>query len=213
MSKFSLQNNWVSLAFLISLAANFFVFGYLISQEVSDYKRDKIRKTELEFDNQISKLVEPFPRSGRRDFYVTMRSKRDELIPMYRNILAQRAAIMDVIAEEQFDAEKLRAAMQSYNDSYDNIILPSQEEIIRIIGEFSVEERKAIVERFKNPPRRDRRSWGDGDRRRSSDGDRRRSSDNDRDGSDDSNNNDNRDNNNSSNDDNHDHDHDGHDWW
>ncbi len=198
MSKLSLQNNWVSLALLLSLAANFFVIGYLYAE----YQEDKIRMTRLEFDNQISKLVEPFPRKGRRDFYVTMRSKRDELIPIYQNIMQQRAAIMEIIAEDQFDPEKLRAAMQEYHNIYHNMVEPSQEVMIKVISELSVEERKAVLERFNNPPRHDRRGRGDGDRRRGSSGDRDRDRSSDRD----NNNNDNNDNNGNGGD----HDHD---WW
>lgn len=177
MNKLSLQNNWVSLALLASLAANFFVVGYLYAE----WREDTVRMTRLEFDNQISKLVEPFPRSGRREFYVTMRSKRDELIPIYQNIMQQRAAIMAIVAEEQFDPEKLRQAMQNYHNSYHNLVTPAQDVIIGIIGEFSLEERQAILERFNNPPRRDRRDRGDNDRRRRSSDDDNRSSNNDRD--------------------------------
>lgn len=173
MSKLSLQNNWVSFALLISLAANFFVVGYLYAE----YREDTVRMTRLSFDNQISKLVEPLPRNGRREFYVTMRSKRDELIPIYQNIMQQRAEIMAIIAEEQFDSEKLRGAMQEYHKTYDNMVTPAQDVMIRVIGNFSLEERQAVLERFNNPPRRDRRSRGS-DRRRSSDDNSRRTNDN-----------------------------------
>lgn len=169
MKNLSLKINWMSIVMLVSLGINFFVIGFLVAQ----HKAREIRMTRLSFDNQISKLIEPFPRNGRREFYVTMRSKRDELIPIYQNIMQQRSAIMEIIAEEQFDPDKLRAAMQEYHEIYHQMVVPSQDVLIKIIDELSLEERQAILERFKNPPRRDRRSRGDNDRRRESDNSRR----------------------------------------
>ena len=77
MKKFSLKINWLSIVMLLSLGINFFVIGYIYAQ----HKAKEIKMTRLAFDKSISKLVEPFPRSGKREFYLTMRSKRDELIP------------------------------------------------------------------------------------------------------------------------------------
>lgn len=168
MKNLSLKINWMSIVMLVSLGINFFVIGFLIAQ----HKAREIRMTRLSFDNQISKIVEPFPRNGRREFYVTMRSKRDELIPIYQNIMQQRSAIMEIIAEEQFDADKLRAALQDYHEIYHQMVVPSQDVLIKIISELSLEERQAILERFKNPPRRDRRGRGDNDRLRETDSSR-----------------------------------------
>mgnify|MGYP007079437302 FL=1 len=149
---------------LLSLGLNFFVIGYLYA----GHKAKEIRMTRLSFDKSISKLVEPLPRSGKHKFYVTMRSKRDELIPVYRNIMAQRAAIMGIIAEDQLDADKLRGAMQNYHATYRNLINPSHELLIEILGAYDLAERQAILERFNNPPKRQYRDRGDNDRRRSS---------------------------------------------
>ena len=154
MKNFSLKMNWMSIVMLLSLGLNFFVIGYIYAQ----YKAKEIRMTRLSFDHSISKLMEPFPRRGKHDFYVTMRSKRDELIPIYRNILAKRADIMSIIAEDPLDTDKLRRAMQEYHDIYNNMVEPSQEVMISVISGLDLKERQAILERFKNPPRRDFRS-------------------------------------------------------
>lgn len=167
MKNFSLKMNWISIVMLLSLGLNFFVIGYFYAQ----HNAKEIRMTRLSFDNSISKLVEPFPRKGKHDFYVTMRSKREELIPIYRNIMAQRAAIMNIIAEEQLDADKLRAAMQEYHEIYHNMVNPSQEVIIKVIGGLNFEERQAILERFKNPPKRNSRDRASTRRSRSSNSD------------------------------------------
>lgn len=163
MKNFSLKMNWMSIVMLLSLALNFFVIGFLYA----GHKAKEIRMTRLSFDNSISKLVEPLPRVGKHNFYVTMRSKRTELIPVYRNIMAQRAAIMGIIAEEQLDADKLRTAMQDYHAIYHNMIDPSQEVLINIISNYDLTERQAILERFNNPPKRQSRDRRDNDRRRS----------------------------------------------
>lgn len=163
MRNFSLKMNWMSIVMLLSLGLNFFVIGFLYA----GHKAKEIRMTRLSFDNSISKLVEPLPRGGKHNFYVTMRSKRDELIPIYRNIMAQRAAIMGIIAEEQLDADKLRTAMQDYHAIYHNMVNPSQEVLIKIIGNYDLAERQAILERYSNPPKREYRDRRDNDRRRS----------------------------------------------
>jgi uncharacterized membrane protein len=166
MKNISLKVNWISIVMLLSLGINFFVIGFIYSQ----HKGKEIRMTRLAFDNSISKLVEPFPRKGKHDFYVTMRSKRSELIPIYRNIMSQRSTIMAIIAEDQLDNEKLRNAMNDYHDIYHDMVGPSQEVMIKIIGGMELEDRKAIFERYKNPPKRSNRDRDrdDDDRRRSS---------------------------------------------
>ena len=175
MKNISLKMNWMSIVMLLSLGLNFFVIGFIYA----GHKAKEIRMTRLSFDNSISKLVEPFPRSAKHDFYVTMRGKRDELIPIYRDIMKQREEIMNLIAAEQLDTDNLLAAMQKYHDIYHNMIDPSQETMINVITELSFEERQAILERFKNPPRRENRSRGDNDDRRRRSGSNANDDDND----------------------------------
>ncbi|MCP5381937.1 MAG: periplasmic heavy metal sensor [Kordiimonadaceae bacterium] len=161
MKNFSLKMNWVSIVMLLSLGVNFFVIGYIYAQ----HKAKEIRMTRLSFDHSISKLMEPLPRSSKHEFYLAMRSKRDELIPIYKNIVAKRAEIMSIIAVDPFDREKLHLAMQEYNDIYQKMVGPTQDVMIRIIGNLDAAERKAILERYKNPPRRDYRSRSSNDSR------------------------------------------------
>ncbi len=161
MRNLSLKINWMSVVMLLSLGINFFVIGYIYAE----HKAKEIRMTRLSFDKSISKLVEPFPRSGKHEFYVTMRGKRDELIPIYRNIMQQRAVIMEIIAQDPLDNEKLRTAMDEYHDIYHKMVNPAQDVMIKVLSEMSLEERQKILERFKNPPKREYRSRND-DRRR-----------------------------------------------
>lgn len=164
MKNYSLNINWMSIVMLLSLGINFFVIGFLYAQ----HKSKEIRMTRLSFDNSISKLVEPFPRSAKHEFYVTMRSKREELIPIYRNIMSQRASIMTIVAEEQLDSDKLRKAMQEYHEIYHAMVSPSQEVMIKIIGGLELTERKAILQRYTSSPRKSSRSRDNDSRRRSS---------------------------------------------
>lgn len=145
--------NWISLTLLLSLGINFFIGGYLYSQ----YKSKQIRMTRLAFDNSISRIVEPFPRKAKHDFYITMRSKRDQLIPMYRNIMSQRMTIMTIVAREQLESDKLRNALQEYHNSYHSMVEESQEVIIKIIEKLDLNERKEIFTRYQNPPKRSSR--------------------------------------------------------
>lgn len=166
MRNFSLKINWMSIVMLLSLGVNFFVIGYIYAQ----HKAKEIRMTRLSFDHSISKLVEPFPRKAKHDFYITMRGKRDELIPFYKQITDQRVKIMTMFAAEQIDAEEMRKELHQYHDIYHNLVVPSQDVIIEIISNLSLEERQAILERYNNPPkkRKWRRNNGDNDKRRSS---------------------------------------------
>ncbi|HPF45852.1 MAG: periplasmic heavy metal sensor [Alphaproteobacteria bacterium] len=161
MQNFSLKMNWVSIVMLLSLGVNFFVIGFLYAQ----HKAREIRMTRLSFDHSISKLMEPLPRSGKHEIYLAMRSKRDELIPIYKNIMAKRAEIMTIIAEDPFDGEKLQKAMQDYNGIYQKMVSPTHDVIIKVIGNLDAAERKAILERYNNPPRRDFRSRSSNDNR------------------------------------------------
>lgn len=179
MKNLSLKINWISVVMLLSLGINFFVIGYLYA----GYKAKEMRMTRLSFDNSISKIVEPFPRSGKHEFYVTMKSKRDQLIPIYQDIMAQRSAIMQIIAAEQFDAARFRDAMNNYHTTYHSMIGETHEVMIKVVGGLNLEERKAILERFSNPPKRsyrgrdwDRRGDRDRDDDDDDDDDRRRSS-------------------------------------
>jgi uncharacterized membrane protein len=162
MKNLSIKMNWISVVMLLSLGINFFVIGFLYA----GHKAKEIRMTRLSFDKSISAIVDPFPRSGKHEFYVTMRSKRADLAPIYKEIMAQRSALMGLIAEDQFDPIKFREAMSSYHDHYHTMITESQEVMIKVVGKLDAEERKAILERFKNPPKRSSR-----DRRRSSSND------------------------------------------
>jgi uncharacterized membrane protein len=165
MNKLSFKINWISVVMLLSLGINFFVIGFLFA----GHKAKEIRMTRLSFDKSISAVVDPFPRSGKHEFYVTMKSKRADLVPIYKDIIAQRATLMTIIAEDQFDPAKFREAMATYHDQYHSMITESQEVIIKVVGKLEVEERKAILERYKNPSKRSSR-----DRKRSSN-DRERS--------------------------------------
>ncbi len=169
MRNLSFKMNWISVVMLLSLALNFFAIGFLYA----GHKAKEIRMTRLSFDNSISKIVEPFPRSSKREFYVTMKSKRSDLIPIYHEIMTQRGTIMDIIAEEQFDPEKFRLAMEEYRNKYHSMVVESQNVMIKVVDNLPLEERKAILERYKNPPERSYRRRSD-DRRR--DDDRRRMS-------------------------------------
>jgi uncharacterized membrane protein len=150
MRNLSLKINWISVVMLLSLALNFFVIGFLYA----GHKAKEMRMTRLSFDNSISKIVEPFPRSGKREFYVTMKSKRSELIPIYRDIMTQRAAIINIMAEDQFDPVKFRTAMDNYLSKYRLMIGESQEVMIKVASGLSLEERQSILERYNNLPKR-----------------------------------------------------------
>jgi uncharacterized membrane protein len=150
MRNLSLKINWISVVMLLSLALNFFVIGFLYA----GHKAKEMRMTRLSFDNSISKIVEPFPRSGKREFYVTMKSKRSELIPIYRDIMTQRAAIINIMAEDQFDPVKFRTAMDNYLSKYRLMIGESQEVMIKVASGLSFEERQSILERYNNLPKR-----------------------------------------------------------
>lgn len=150
MRNLSLKINWISVVMLLSLALNFFVIGFLYA----GHKAKEMRMTRLSFDNSISKIVEPFPRSGKREFYVTMKSKRSELIPIYRDIMTQRAAIINIMAEDQFDPVKFRTAMDNYLSKYRLMIGESQEVMTKVASGLSLEERQSILERYNNRPKR-----------------------------------------------------------
>jgi uncharacterized membrane protein len=150
MRNLSLKINWISVVMLLSLALNFFVIGFLYA----GHKAKEMRMTRLSFDNSISKIVEPFPRSGKREYYVTMKSKRSELIPIYRDIMTQRAAIINIMAEDQFDPVKFRTAMDNYLSKYRLMIGESQEVMIKVASGLSLEERQSILERYNNLPKR-----------------------------------------------------------
>jgi len=150
MRNLSLKISWISVVMLLSLALNFFVIGFLYA----GHKAKEMRMTRLSFDNSISKIVEPFPRSGKREFYVTMKSKRSELIPIYRDIMTQRAAIINIMAEDQFDPVKFRTAMDNYLSKYRLMIGESQEVMIKVASGLSFEERQSILERYNNLPKR-----------------------------------------------------------
>ena len=167
MNKLSFKINWISVVMLLSLGINFFVIGFLYA----GHKSKEIRMTRLSFDKSISAVIDPFPRSVKHEFYVTMKSKRSELVPIYRDIMSQRAALISIIAEDQFDPAKFREAMKTYHGQYHSMINESQEVMIKVVGGLNVEERKAILERYNKPSKRSSR-----DRRRSSDS-RERSSD------------------------------------
>jgi hypothetical protein len=83
-----------------------------------------------------------------------MKSKRSELIPIYRDIMTQRAAIINIMAEDQFDPVKFRTAMDNYLSKYRLMIGESQEVMIKVASGLSLEERQSILERYNNLPKR-----------------------------------------------------------
>ena len=148
---------------IIILGLNLFAISFFYAA----HKVKEIRMTRVSFDNAISRIVEPFPRKNKRNFYVEMRSKRDELVPRYENIMSQRSRIMKIIAEDELDVDKLKVALQEYYCVYEIIHLYVQDVMISTLEGLNLEERKAILSNFENQPKRNGRN---GDNMRHPDG-------------------------------------------
>ena len=156
MKDISLKLNWIGVALLLSLGVNFFVLGFVYSQ----HKAKEISMTRLAFDYSISKLIEPLPRNAKHKFYMTMRSNREQLIPIYNNIMEQRAAIMTIIATDPLDKDKLSTALKDYHNSYHSLVGNAQEVMVKVIDTLNAQERQEIFQRFKNPPKKSFRRGG-----------------------------------------------------
>jgi hypothetical protein len=68
--------------------------------------------------------------------------------------MTQRAAIINIMAEDQFDPVKFRTAMDNYLSKYRLMIGESQEVMIKVASGLSLEERQSILERYNNLPKR-----------------------------------------------------------
>jgi hypothetical protein len=148
--------NWLWVVIII-LGLNLFAVSFFYSA----HKVKEIRMTRISFENAISRIIEPFPRKGKRNFYVEMRNKRDELLPRYENIMAQRSIIINIIAEDELNVDKLEDALQVYTNMYLNMHIPVYEVMISTLEGLNVEERKTILNNFENRPKRNGRNRND----------------------------------------------------
>jgi len=135
---------WGNVVLFFSLALNFFIAGYLVSdsgifQPMHEgkiiHKRPEIR------------IVDYFPQQERQKFHRMMRKHHKELMPIQRRIFESQKEFFKVIAEQQVDEEKLRQVFRKYQDASGQLQVVANDMIIKMMLDMDYNTRLAVIRR------------------------------------------------------------------
>lgn len=146
MREFSGTIRWGSIVLFFSLALNFFVAGYLVSDNgiFSNRPDSKIIRKRPEI-----RIVDYFPRKERQKFHRLMGEQRQKLLPVERRIFASQKEFFKVISAQQVDEGKLRQVIGKYQNSSSQLQTVVNEMVIKIVLEMNYDTRRAIIARGK----------------------------------------------------------------
>jgi len=136
--------NVTNVILFFSLALNFFVAGYFISdRRVSHFmqmERPPHKKTGM-------RIVDFFPPGQRQKFHGLMRENRDILMPIDRQIFDRQKEIFQTLAEKNINEDRLRQAFITYQDSNNNMQGDINNIVIKMLLDMDYKARISIIRR------------------------------------------------------------------
>ncbi len=139
--------NWINIFLFFSLALNFFVAGYM----VSDNQINKSAKVKQIIHKRPEfRIVDYFPNEERRKFRNLMKENRNILIESNRHILESQRAIFKIIAEPEMDENLLRKSFENYLQSNDQLQTQLNDIVVNMLLEMDYKTRLEIIERGRN---------------------------------------------------------------
>ncbi|MCF8474941.1 MAG: periplasmic heavy metal sensor [Emcibacter sp.] len=139
------QIKWMNVVLFFSLAVNFFVAGYLVSnttmlknlhhRAMSPGPRPEIR------------ILDYFPDAEKEKFHHMLSKNRELLRPLKRNIFEQQKVILSILSAENIDEAKLRQAFDDYEKTEKQLQLSMNEIVLTMVLDMDYDTRRQMVER------------------------------------------------------------------
>ncbi|MCK5423790.1 MAG: periplasmic heavy metal sensor [Emcibacter sp.] len=146
MAENSGKTRWINVVLFFSLALNFFIAGYLVS-DTKVFKEMHVKK--IMHKRPEIRIVDYFPKKERKEFKRRMFEQRKKIIPVQRGVFLSQKDIFKAISEKMVDEEKLRQAFQKHQ-STDNLLQTTVNDIVvKMLMEMDYKTRLSIIKRGK----------------------------------------------------------------
>jgi len=159
MGEKSKKANWINVILFFSLALNFFVVGYLVS-DTRIFRNLHDRK--IFHKKPDVRIVDFFPRSEKKKFRTFMLQQHEKLMPIQRNVSKSQRCIFVAISKRKLDETELRQAFEKYQTSNDSLQVAINDMVIEMIMEMDYDTRRKIIIRGKKAHekwRKMRKEW------------------------------------------------------
>ncbi|VAV88168.1 hypothetical protein MNBD_ALPHA02-1689 [hydrothermal vent metagenome] len=144
MAEKSKKANWVNVVLFFSLALNFFVVGYLVS-DTRMFRNLHDRK--IFHKRPDVRIVDFFPRSEKKKFRKFMRQQHEKLMPVQRDLSKSQREIFKAISKREVDEAELRQAFEKYQVSNDRLQNTINEMVIEMVMDMDYDTRRKIIMR------------------------------------------------------------------
>ncbi len=140
------KNRWINVVLFFSLALNFFIAGYLVS-DIRVFKGMHVKK--IIHKRPEIRIVDYFPRAERKKFRQMMSEQREKIKPVKRGVFESQKEIFIVLSERDIDELKLRQAFQKYQNNNDHLQTTLNNIMVDMIMKMDHQTRLRIIERGK----------------------------------------------------------------
>jgi uncharacterized membrane protein len=146
MAEKSKKANWVNVILFFSLALNFFVVGYLVS-DTRIFRNLHDRK--IFHKKPDVRIVDFFPRSEKKKFRKFMLQQHEKLMPVQREVSKSQREIFMAISKKEVDEVELRQAFEKYQSSNDHLQNTINDMVVEMVMEMDYGTRRKIIMRGK----------------------------------------------------------------
>lgn len=138
------KSNWVNIILFFSLALNFFVAGYVVS-DAKIFRN--MHKMKMHMKRPEIRIVDFFPREQKREFHVMLRRQHEEIKPVQQEIFKKQQAILALIAASEIDEAQLKEAFAQYQQANVHLQNIFNEKLVKYITAMDYDTRQRILER------------------------------------------------------------------
>lgn len=146
MAENSGKTRWINVVLFFSLALNFFIAGYLVSD--TRLFRNMHAKKVFHKRPEI-RIVDYFPHEERKKFKRLMFGQREKIKPAQKDIFESQKEIFKIISERQIDESKLRQAFQKYQSTNDQLQTTINDIVVEMVLKMDYQTRLSIIKRGK----------------------------------------------------------------
>lgn len=146
MGEKSKKANWINVILFFSLALNFFVVGYLVS-DTRIFRNLHDRK--IFHKKPDVRIVDFFPRSEKKKFRKFMLQQHEKLMPIQSDVSKSQREIFVAISKREVDEVELRQAFEIYQVSSDRLQNTINEMVIEMVMGMDYDTRRKIIKRGK----------------------------------------------------------------
>lgn len=142
---------WLNVILFFSLALNFFIAGYLVSDtkvfNSLHSKRVMHKRPEI-------RVVDYFPQAEKREFRQRIIAHREKIKPIKKAIFKSQKEIFDIISERKINEQKLRGVFRKYQLANDQLQTDLNDIVVDMILNMDYKTRLKIIKRGKKAHQR-----------------------------------------------------------